>query len=462
MKKIKYVIGIIITIIIILIAVIIVKSKNKKEEIANQENEIGTEMSKDLDEDLKNTIGAESKDVEGNEEFFWVMSCANQYFNAIDKTTWSTQDSQEIDEEQRKAYLQNIYNLLDESYIKENSIDLTDVLNYVEDVDEKIFYIPLKMKVYTTEDGQTSKYAIYGIKEKMDYEYISDFYIVVLANRFDGGSVFSVIPQINKNYKSIDDIDLKTDNVEIKENDSNQNNNNNFDNEYITRQYVDYYKKLSLGKPEVAYNLLDKEYRDKRFGSLENYKNYIEENKEESNTAYLKQYLVNNRKDDVQYVGRDQYGRPYVFNVKTPNDYTIWLDTYTIPTEYFKEQYNTDNAEKKVQLNVNKFIMMINTQDWNAAYGVLDEGFKNNYFKTIDDFKNYVKRNAYKYNDIKINSFETTGDVYKCGVSLTDMSNGTYKDSSKGSGGSGYVYNWNLNMKLGDGMDFIISFEVEQ
>ena len=113
-------------------------------------------------------------------------------------------------------------------------------------------------------------------------------------------------------------------------------------------------------------------------------------------------------------------------------------------------------------MNINKFVLMINNQDWEAAYNLLNTEFKNNYFKTIDEFKKYISSNAYKYNEMKTIKFDVIGDVYSITVSLTDLTNGNYEDESKGSGGSGYVYNWDFTMRLKEEDNFEIAFEIKK
>ena len=62
---------------------------------------------------------------------------------------------------------------------------------------------------------------------------------------------------------------------------------------------------------------------------------------------------------------------------------------------------------------------------------------------------------------MKVLSFETTGNVYTCRMQLTDLTQGVYVDETKGTGGSAYIYNWKVNMQLGNESEFKISFEVE-
>ena len=49
--------------------------------------------------------------------------------------------------------------------------------------------------------------------------------------------------------------------------------------------------------------------------------------------------------------------------------------------------------------NINKYIEMINNKDYTAAYSVLDETFKNNYFGTVNNLEQYInKRREYHKN----------------------------------------------------------------
>ena len=130
-------------------------------------------------------------------------------------------------------------------------------------------------------------------------------------------------------------------------------------------------------------------------------------------------------------------------------------------SEYVRGGFIDENGDeqKKVQMNIYKFILMINNQDFQRAYEILDENFRNNYFPTVDDFKNYLDLHAYKYNDMEATNFTVNGNVYTCGISLTDLSQGLSNNGTEG--GSGYVYEWTFNVALGEGTDFTLSFEVK-
>ena len=226
------------------------------------------------------------------------------------------------------------------------------------------------------------------------------------------------------------------------------------------KRYLDYYKKMTLSSPEEAYNRLDEEYRNLRFGSLDAYKQYIEENKKDIQSIQISQYMTNTENGVKQNIAKDKYGKIYIFEGVDLFDLSIKLDTYTIETATFKEQYENGNEEVKVQMNINKFILMINNQDYKAAYNLLDDNFKNNYFKTLEEFIDYVKVYMYRYNNLELRNFNVNGNVYICDVTLTDATNGKYIDETKGTGGSGYLLERTFYIQLTGDKDFKISFEM--
>ena len=273
MKKIKYLIGITVIIIIVIITIILANKKNREiNSEAYHHNEI-TEEGKAYVE-KRTTL----HDVDNTQDFFTAMSCVNQYYGALNQSVWSTQDSEEITTEVKKSYAKNIYNLLSSNYIDENKITESNVLNYVDNINENVFCIPLKMKMLISKDNYTKKYIVYGIQENMQNEYIKDFYTIIYIDT--NNETFSVEPK--NNIKNIDDISIDSNNITINKNDGNGLSEPNVTDEYVSKQYTDYYKKLVLGRPDLAYELMDKEYREKRFGSLEKYKEYIEENSSEN------------------------------------------------------------------------------------------------------------------------------------------------------------------------------------
>lgn len=464
MKKIKYlIIGIIIVIIIIAVIILAINlhDRNVNPEAYHQYND----TSANTDEinqiiDYKRNLN----EVNNSDEFFTVTNCVSEYITSVNNINL-TNLNENSTAEAKKGLSKKVYDLLSEEYISKYNISENNVSNFIENETNLAYFIPLKMNSITSNDivtaevGSSIRYAVYGILEDINYNYIRDLYIIVNIDNVN--NTFSVEPILNDEYTDINEIELSNELMEISENDNNQVTTVVAGYEYVSQKYLDYYKKLALGRPDIAYELLDEEYREKRFGNYDAYKQYIEENKEDIKVIQLSQYMVNRDNNVEQYVCKDTYGKIYMFEEENPMELSIQLDTYTIETDAFKEQYESGNEQVKAQMNIYKFILMINNQDYQKAYDLLDENFKNNYFKTVDDFKRYMSIKAYKYNSLEFTSFNVTGNIYSCGASVSDLTGGLREDSTKGDGGSGYIYEWTFYIQLEGDRDFVISFDVD-
>ena len=92
-----------------------------------------------------------------------------------------------------------------------------------------------------------------------------------LNGKFNKGGLDSKLDLI----KLITENKSKSDELTISKNKYNLFKNINVTNEDMARNYLNDYINKALNYPELAYNLLDEEYKNKRFGNLEEYKNNI-------------------------------------------------------------------------------------------------------------------------------------------------------------------------------------------
>lgn len=261
---------------------------------------------------------------------------------------------------------------------------------------------------------------------------------------------FEVTPYEGEEYKALEDIKLTEDNAEIKINGDNVYTYEEISQEEMSRRYLQYYYSLELNDIEEAYSLIDEEYRNQRFESLEDYREYVEINKEMFSQAILTGYSVENNNGYTQYVLRDSYSNYYVLKEDGIMDFTILLDTYTVKDDNYLQAYNKLDESEKTSANVELFIQMINTRDYKHAYNTLSDGFKTNYFPTLEQFKEYVLNNFYYYNIATINSTRNEGNIYIYEVTLKD-----------GVSTAAETKNKSFNIRLGEGTDFEISFNVE-
>lgn len=214
--------------------------------------------------------------------------------------------------------------------------------------------------------------------------------------------------------------------------------------------YFNQYKDMLINSYEKAYQLLDARYKEERFNSLENFEQYIEKNKEYIINSSLKTYKRTNYDNYNLYTLKDQYGNTYILKETAVMEYTVQLDDYTIENEIFDDEYNKSTNRDKGILNIDKFFKMLNMQDYTSAYKVLDENFKQNYFKTQLEFENYMKAKTFRYNKVNYKEYSNKiTDIYTYKVTLTDK---TEENKTE--------VEFNIVMKLLEENNFVMSFAV--
>lgn len=440
MKKIERLIILLIIIVIILIVGILVMRNNKDTEVPDytDEDRIVIEKTKPQKET-------------GNGNYLLIDQIVNNYFLYVG------QKNENIDNTQA------VLSVLDQDFEKKYEITQKNVFSKLNEYTQFNNYGTKEIYTIDVNQGEGTLNSYFYVKGVLrNNGNIQNVFILVKKD--DQNSTFSITPISEDEYNTTITTGIENDiqTFSITENGYNKIEVKTATDYEMCLKHMQDYKNAVNNNIQEAYDRLDDEYKKHRFGTMEKFKQYRENKQEIYGKENFTQYMVNDKGTYKQYVCKDMYGNLYVFEETVPMEYTLKLDTYTILTDEFKKEYDTEDSQKKVQMNLNRFILMINNQDYEAAYSVLDSDFKNNYFKNIEDFEKYIKTYAYRYNNMKIDSFDIKGNVYSCSVSLGDSSNGVYVDEEKGTGGSGYVYNWDFYMQLGENYDFTISFEVQK
>ena len=162
MKKLKILIIVIILIIIVCVILLgINRIKIKDNDILKTVGDPGEEVTYD---------NKKIEDVTDNIDFFTVRSCVYQYFDTINLSNSKFRDEEYTDEQ----FHQDVYDLLSEKYIENNNINLDNVMQYVDEIEQKILFIPLKMNVVKTDTSNV--YLVYGYLQTLTNEYIKDVY----------------------------------------------------------------------------------------------------------------------------------------------------------------------------------------------------------------------------------------------------------------------------------------------
>ena len=224
----------------------------------------------------------------------------------------------------------------------------------------------------------------------------------------------------------------------------------NISDQYIVETYLKDYKETMFSDIEKAYSLLNEEYKNKRFKTLEDFKKYVNVNKTELQKIEIDSYLKNTYKDYTEYVGKDQYGNVYVFESFHIMDYKVQLDDYTLPDEELDKQYMTLTTQEKVVNNVNKWIKMLNYRDYESAFNVLDETFRTeNFGNDVSEFEQYMREkfpDHYKFDQVK---YMQEAGISEQQITLSPISGDLESQIQE-----------TIYMQLGKDLDFVMSFNI--
>lgn len=430
MQKLKKLIVAIMIILLLIIIVIILNTIKNKKAVQEEANlNVITYIEKYSTEKVKNSI-----------DFYTVKNICNAYVqNLMYKSS------------------EDLYNVLNPEYIKEFSITKENVISKMPQYDyENNDYLTLEVVVkdmYSVKnENSIYTFFIYGYVVDNIKHNKNDFKCMVELSKEN--NTFYILPEdYMKKYNYTEISEGQEIEISIKEIKENKNYNKYdsiiMEDEEIILDYFNQYKTALIYDKEEAYNMLEEEYREKRFGSLKKFEEYVNKNIREIYLATFDKYQVESKNDYVQYICVDKDERYYIFNQYSIAEFKLILDTYTLELPEFTEKYNSSNEQGKCALNIQKFMDAINSYDYNYAYNCLSEGFKTNYFKTVQDFEKYIESTLYTKNEVSYESFEEQSGLYKYKVKIAN------KENEQESTTKTFI------VKLNDGTDFEMSFNID-
>lgn len=443
MKRLKLLIVLVIVLILIIIGTIVyIKQKEYKQILIE-------DATGDPGQDVSfNTTKLET--VTDRIRFFTVKRCIQQYLDELNENNSKYFGRDENEQDVRIMTDEEIntirYNLLSKKYIDNNKVTIENVNDYVETFNEKVIFNALQMKSINGE--QIEKYVVFGNITSLDNEYIKDIFIIVNLDRSQ--QTFSIEPLISSTYTSIDDINIEYDDSQIQKNENNKYIIKEMTNEETAKEYFILYKRMLQAKPDVIYNCLEEDYKKKRFENIDDFKSYVEKNKEEISKLQIQKYMVNYDENYTEFVCMDQYQNIYVFDEITPMNLEIKMDNYTIISDEFKEKYDQAKDEEKVVLNIDKWIQMINSRDYKSAYEVLNETFRNNNWGSEEEFESYMKEKFPLHYKVEYGNGSENNGIYTQEITLSDVTGEKYTKTSK-----------DIIMQLKDNYEFEMSFNVD-
>lgn len=416
----KYIIGVVIIIIILLISILVLNSYKK-------ENESNTEW---IDTTVNNDgIYPEAEELKyynitklnNSDDFATVYKYINNYINY----------SKEKNEEK-------INNLYDKQANKENT-----------EIFENFEKFILDNVYYENESLTITRYYVFGInKEYINNKYNYTNIAFIVRCDYDNMAI-SIVPIINSTEDNIQELQEKYKyiNESINVNEDSELIFEKMDEKELLDIYMDKYLYNCLNNSLKTFeNLLDSNYKEVRFNNVQEFEEYVERKRTQLENSIVVTY---EKAEDNQFIVEDDYGNQYVFIENGFLDYKVRLDNYTILENNFKNKYSKLNKESKVTTNVDMFIKMINSGDYQHAYNKLDETFRNNNFGSVDDFENYIKENFFENNYLNVNKIEQKGDYYVLNATLKSNISSVADSMEK-----------NFVIKLNEGTDFVMSFEI--
>lgn len=457
MKNIKKIIIILIVIILIIILTI---ANTIMSTIKQQENEVMQEL-EEQEMLQKKIIDEESniiKKITTEAEYFNVKKCIDYYKSCSNYLYYAQQyDALSANEKENvEIEKEQLLSLMPEFVCEKLKLKKENIYNEIglpnkEMRIDSVYVSTQKVKSSGEMDKINVKaYIASGVYIDRDNLQKEQFNIIVLMDTYK--NTFAIVPQ---KYIELENIELKERNEltlyeseSIEKNDYNEYEETIETEEEMSKEYLNRLRMNLMNDTSYIYDKFEGEYRNKRFGTYENFLDYVKQNRENLEKIKLTSYLVNHNENDTEYICKDQYENMYIFEQTNPLEFSLRLDTYTIPTDNFKETYNSSEDAYKCQMNIDKFFQMINRQDYKTAYNYLAEGYKNNYFKTEEEFTNFAKNTFYTYNEVTYNSYEQKGNrlfVFK--IKLNDLTGeSTDKKEVK------------IIMQLNDNLNFEISF----
>lgn len=329
MKKVKILMIIAIIIALILLIAVVILNKLKKEDTQfyyknGEIVEISSETELYNEEELENVPEDSQIDyLVENLYYFVVKNCIQNYLDTINI---ENSDYYEKDESgvYVKAYSdaqinEKIWNLLSANYIQENNITIENTLDYINELEKNVIFMPLEIKVVSTSENIKSL-AVYGAMINLsNYKLFENINIIV--NLDENNLTYSIVPLNNVN--SIDDIEYINKETEIENNGKNSYEYSTILDRDLAKEFINIYQKFSIGVPELIFTKLDEEYRNSNFNTLEDYKNYVQENRIDIYNIEIAKVETKEENDKKTYIVTDTMNKEYVFKGMSLIDFTV-------------------------------------------------------------------------------------------------------------------------------------------
>lgn len=446
MNKLKLVIGLLVIGIVILgvfLIKLIPKNQDSNFQQANSQNRENPDDGLGADKTLKK--------LSNTNMYFTIENIFNNYvlyfqnINMDVKLELGRANTSEA-EARNNLYKQSITavkTLFDKQYIEYKNHDENQIKQYIDKYKNKSGNSDYNIEIQDIYEGYISPtisvYVVYSKINSTDFNFM-----IKIDNNNSRYSIFweDYLKDNSYNYE-------RTEKIAISESSIEENNYNYFMMVYandtmIVNKYFDNLKQLLIYNPNQLYEILDKDYKEKKFQNSQNFINYLRRISNRFTNLEVTKYQY---KDGIIKI-IDNYDNYYTFKISELMKYTVLLDNYTIPDEENIEIYNKSTEKEKVYINIVKFLNMINNKDYESAYNLLDNSFKTNKYSTIDKFVEAINNNIFNFSTVEsVSKYTESGNNKIC---VLNIKNGEIENSK--------TKKMTVIMRLKEGTDFVMSF----
>ena len=385
-----------------------INENSKPDESTNQDNSSSFENTESDDTDSSDEDIRKIVKVTDMYSYFWLKDILEKYYasNNLENPINIIDDD-----------VVNELNLTVDNYKKYNNFDdpifrIDEMYGQILDSDRKMFIV--KHKVGKTEND--SKESIVWIEEDENIEKFTVFPYEYL--RLKG----------YLNFKVGDTLPIEPERA-IKDNDENSYTEiKKIDTDTCMKGLFERLKFDLMIDQDHLYGSLDEEYKKAKYPELNDLKRYINNNKTDLMLDVISEYKLSDFDTSyVEYRAICDSGRNYIFRAKNMLDYTLFLDEYTMGKD--KTVYSIFLPQAQARYCIDRVVQAMNYEDYDFVYSKLNQIQKSNYYKNINDFKQFLQKNSYSENNYEIdeNYLKISDNVYQFYVKIGDA---TGKDFS--------------------------------
>ena len=249
--------------------------------------------------------------------FYSISFCIEKYYDNL--------YTENLDDETLNEKKQNLFNTISKKYIEENSIDMNNILEKLEQVENQLVFTATKIETITAMDYQV--YKVQGmIEDTIDENKLLEdrFFIVSIDSN---NATYNIYPLDKEEIESLDDVSITKEINPIEKNDNNSFIIINTGYNELLVKYIKYYQNLVNKDAEKAYDLLDEEYKEKRFGSIDNFIEYINLKQNTLEDITVQKYSTSTKEDYEEYTIVDTNNNYYIIEEYSVMDFKMKLDT---------------------------------------------------------------------------------------------------------------------------------------